>query len=167
MNHALSTLLIASAVSLAAAPALAQSAAAATAPAPAASGPYSEQADARADINQALQKAAAEKKQVLVVFGANWCKDCLALNGQMNDSPALASHVKQRYVVAKVDVGRFNKNLDIAQQMGNPIKKGIPAVAVLQPDGSLQKATTGGELADARSMGSDAVIKVLASLDVK
>lgn len=126
-------------------------------------GPYAEQADARADINLALQKAAAEKKQVLVVFGANWCKDCLALNQQMSDTP-LAAEVKQRYVVTKVDVGRFNRNLDIAQAMGNPIKKGIPAVALLQADGSLLKATTGGELADARSMGPEAVLKVLATL---
>ena len=44
----------------------------------------------------------------------------------------LASHVDKRFVVLKVDVGRFTKNLDLAEQMGVPLKKGIPAVAVLK-----------------------------------
>ena len=37
------------------------------------------------------------------------------------------------------------------------IKKGIPAVAVLSPQGQLIYATEGGELADARKMGDQGV----------
>lgn len=125
--------------------------------------PYDESADARAELNRALQQAAGQGKQVLVVFGANWCPDCRELAQKMAGGP-LAAHVAQRYVVTKVDVARFNKNTDLAQQMGNPIKKGIPAVAVLRADGSLVKATAGGELADARNMGDDQVLKVLEGL---
>ncbi|HEY0856081.1 MAG TPA: thioredoxin family protein [Albitalea sp.] len=125
--------------------------------------PYDEAADARVELNRALQQAQGEGKQVLVVFGANWCGDCRELAQKMAGGP-LAEHVAQRYVVMKVDVARFNKNTDLAQQMGNPIKKGIPAVAVLRADGSLVKATTGGELADARNMGDAQVLKVLEGL---
>jgi thioredoxin 1 len=126
--------------------------------------PYDESADARVDLNRALQQAQAEHKQVLVVFGANWCADCRDLAGKMSGGK-LAAHVAERYVVTKVDVARFNKNTDLAQQMGNPIRKGIPAAAVLRADGTLVKATTGGELADARSMGDAEVLKVLEGLD--
>jgi thioredoxin 1 len=122
--------------------------------------PYDEAADARADLNRALQRARSEHKQVLVVFGANWCPDCRELALKMSTG-SLASHVSHHFVVTKVDVARFNKNTDLARQMGNPIQKGIPAVAVLRADGSLVKATTGGELADARSMGESEILKVL------
>ncbi|UXH79369.1 thioredoxin family protein [Roseateles amylovorans] len=127
------------------------------------SAPYNEQADARADINQALTRAAAEHKQVLVVYGANWCKDCLALDRGFGQG-ALAAEVHKRFVTVKVNVGRFDRNVDVANQMGVTLKKGIPTVAVLSRDGQVLGATLGGELADARSMGQDAVLQVLAKL---
>ncbi len=125
--------------------------------------PYDERADARADLNRALQQAREQSKQVLVVFGANWCADCQALARQMADGP-VAAHVTQRFVVTKVDVGDFNKNLDLARQMGDAVKKGIPAVAVLRADGSFQRATLAGELASARKLGAEQVLAVLESL---
>ena len=122
--------------------------------------PYDESADARADLNRALQQANGEHKQVLVVFGANWCADCRDLARKMS-AGSLAAHVSQNFVVTKVDVARFDKNTELAKQMGNPIRKGIPAVAVLRADGTLVKATLGGELADARNMGEAEILKVL------
>src|SRR6202795_778490 len=41
---------------------------------------YSEKADAHSEIKEALKKAAAEHKRVIVVFGANWCYDCHVLD---------------------------------------------------------------------------------------
>lgn len=134
------------------------------APAAAASGPYNEQADARADINQAIAQATAQRKQVLVVYGANWCKDCLALDRSFHQGGLLSKEVDKRYVTVKVDVGRFNRNVDVATQMGVSLKKGIPTVAVLGTDGQLRGATLGGELANARGMGEEAVLQVLAQV---
>lgn len=125
--------------------------------------PYDEQADPRADLNRALERARAQNRHVLVVFGANWCPDCRSLAVKMA-SGSLARLVAERYVVTKVDVGRFDKNLDLAQQLGNPIRKGIPAVAVLASDGRLIKATEGGELASAKSMGDRKVLAVFENL---
>lgn len=124
---------------------------------------YNEQADARAELNLALASAQAKQKSVLVVFGANWCADCLALERKMS-AGSLAAHVDKRFVVLKVNVGRFDRNTDLAAQMGVPLKKGIPAVAVLKPGGEVQSATGGGELADARGMGDAAVLAVLEGL---
>lgn len=124
---------------------------------------YNEQADARAELNLALSQANAQRKNVLVVFGANWCKDCLALDAKLAEG-RLQSESSRRFVTLKVNVGRFDRNTDLAAQMGVPLKKGIPAVAVLGADGQVLSATGGGELADARSMGDDAVLKVLEGL---
>lgn len=122
--------------------------------------PYDETADARAALNNALQQAKAQGKRVLVVFGANWCDDCQAL-AKLMATGQVAEHVAQRYVVTKVDVGNFDKNLDLARQMGDAIKKGIPAVAVIAADGAFMRATQAGELASARRMGDAQVVGVL------
>jgi thiol:disulfide interchange protein len=125
--------------------------------------PYDEHADPRADLNRALERARADNKHVLVVFGANWCPDCRSLAVKMA-SGSLAKLVAERYVVTKVDIGRFDRNLDLARQLGNPIRKGIPAVAVLASDGRLIRATDGGELASAKGMGDRKVLEVFENL---
>jgi protein disulfide-isomerase len=118
--------------------------------------PYNEQADAKADVKQALVDAHQSNKPVLLVFGANWCEDCRALNGALK-SEKNADLIKQSFNVVKIDVGHFDKNLDIDTVYGDPIKKGIPAVVVLSPDNEVLYSTKAGELADARRMNEDGV----------
>ena len=122
----------------------------------AAPGPYDEAADAKAQIKAALSEASQAKVPVLVVFGANWCGDCKVLDMAFKEgasAPLIARHFK----VVKVDVGRFDRNVDIAQAYGVPLKSGIPAVAVLAADGRVVYATKAGELADARNMGDRSI----------
>ena len=93
---------------------------------------------------------------MLVVFGANWCGDCKMLDTAFKSgasAPLMAKHFR----IVKVDVGRFTRNVDLADGYGVPLKKGIPAVAVLAADGRVLYATQGGELADARKMGDAGV----------
>ena len=118
--------------------------------------PYDEAADAKADIRAALDASRASRKPVLVVFGANWCGDCKMLDASMKNGKS-APLVAKEFSVVKVDVGKFNRNVDVAEKYGIPLKKGIPAVAILSPDGKVLHATRGGELADARNMGEDGV----------
>ncbi len=117
---------------------------------------YNESADAKAEIRATLDEAAKAKLPVLVVFGANWCGDCRMLDAAFKGG-ASAPLIAKSYKVVKVDVGRFDHNVDIAEAYGVPLKKGIPAVAVLSPQGKVLYATTGGELADARKMGDQGV----------
>ncbi|MCA0177541.1 MAG: thioredoxin family protein [Proteobacteria bacterium] len=117
---------------------------------------YDEKADAKADVRQALTSAKAEKKPMLIIFGANWCKDCMALD-QALTTPANAA-VMREFKVVKVDVGDFDRNLDVVNAYGNPIKKGIPAAVVVNAaDGRVLYATQGGELANARKMSDSGV----------
>ncbi len=118
----------------------------------AAEGPYNEAADAKAEVTQALSRAKGAKKPVLVIFGANWCKDCRALDAAIKGGRN-AELLAREFEVVKVDVGNFDRNLDLAVQYGNPIKKGIPAAVIVSADNRLLFATKAGELADARSMG--------------
>jgi protein disulfide-isomerase len=128
--------------------------------------PYDETANAKAQIQAALKSAKAENKLALVVFGANWCGDCKMLDIEMHQGE-LAKLVSDRLVVVKVDVGRFDRNTDVAGQYGNVIKKGIPSVTMLRADGSVAYQTNGGELADARKMGREGVTKFFATMLTK
>lgn len=128
--------------------------------------PYDESADAQAQVKQALARAKAENKQAMIVFGANWCGDCKMLDGEFK-KPALKSVLDASYVIVKVDVGRFNKNLDVVKPYGEVIKKGIPSIVVATPENQLVYATNGGELADARKMGESGVLAFFQQLPAK
>lgn len=118
--------------------------------------PYNDTADARADIKQALARAADTHTSVIVVFGANWCPDCRELHHAMNNGDC-ASLMAKDFQIVDVSVGRFNKNLDVAKTYGVPIEKGIPAVAILSPKEKVLYVTKEGELANARDMGDTGI----------
>ncbi|HET7400320.1 MAG TPA: thioredoxin family protein [Usitatibacter sp.] len=120
--------------------------------------PYDEAADAHAQVAQAVSAAAGDHRPVLVVFGANWCPDCRALDMAMKDGRN-AELIGREFRVVKVDVGRFDRNVDVAERYGVPLKKGIPAVAIVAPDGHALYATKAGELADARGMSEDGLYR--------
>ena len=74
-------------------------------------------------------------------------------------SGASAALIQKNFKIVKVDVGKFDKNTDIAATYGLPLKNGIPAVVVLSPEGKAIYATRAGELADARNMGDTAIFE--------
>ena len=122
----------------------------------AASAPYDEAADAKAAIRTALAHVQHSKQSVLVVFGANWCGDCKELDAAFKNGAA-AALIAKNFQVVKVNVGRFDRNMDIAEGYGVPLKLGIPAVVVVAADGKPVYTTRSGELADARSMGDTGI----------
>jgi protein disulfide-isomerase len=124
--------------------------------------PYDEHADARATLQQGLDAARASGKDVLVVFGANWCEDCRQLDKALHGRSA--SLIDARFVVVKIDVGNFDKNLDVVKRYGYPTGKGIPAAVVLNADDQVLYATRAGELADARHMGEDGIYDFFAKV---
>ncbi len=123
--------------------------------------PYDERADAGAELQRALAAARVDGNDVLVVFGANWCPDCRELDKALNGSShaLIAGH----FQVVKVDVGRFDRNLELAKQYGNPTRMGIPAVVVLTADNRIVYSSKGGELANARKMGDTGIYDFLSS----
>ncbi len=127
---------------------------------------YDESADGSAQVVQALAKAKSDTKQLLIVFGANWCGDCKMLDGEFK-KPALKALLDANYVIVKIDVNRFNKNLDVVKPYGDVIKKGIPSIVIATSANQLVYATNGGELADARKMGEAGVAEFFQKLTNK
>jgi len=121
--------------------------------------PYDEQANAKTEVEHALSTAQQNHKPVLLVFGANWCPDCRELDKALHGKSQTL--IDGKFIVVKVDVGHFDKNLELAQSYGNPIKKGIPAAVLVSPDNKVLYSTKAGELADARHMGDDGIYEFL------
>lgn len=106
---------------------------------------YDEQADAGQQIAAALAKARKENRRVLIQWGANWCGWCHKLHTLCKENPDISRELMYEYEVVLVDVGNFNKNLDVAQKFGAEIKA-IPFLTVLAADGSVIKNQETGSL---------------------
>jgi thioredoxin 1 len=115
---------------------------------------------AQADLTAALKEAAAQHRRVIVDFGGNWCTDCHVLDSYMHDSTNQPL-VDANFYVVHINVGRIDQNLDIAERYGIPLKKGVPAIAVLSSHGKLLYSQTGGEFQDMRHMDSSALTAFL------
>jgi len=115
---------------------------------------YNETANAQIEIKEALHKARAEHKRVIVVFGANWCYDCHVLDAAFH-RPDLAQIIASNYVVVHVDIGKGEKNQDLMTKYEVPMKRGIPGLAVLDAEGKLVYSQKNGEFENARAMSVD------------
>ncbi len=121
---------------------------------------YDPGANARAVIDSALAGARGDHKLVLLDLGADWCLDCVVLDRLFQD-PAVAAYLAAHYRVVRIDVGRFDRNLDIDTQYGHPIEGGVPAAVVLTPQGKAIVATRNGALESARNMSAAEVLRLL------
>ena len=119
--------------------------------------PYDENADALDSISKALKIAELENKYVLLQMGGNWCPDCRTL-GEYFSRPDIKEWLDDRAILVSVDVGEWNRNLDIVEEYGNPISEGIPALVLLNSENEVIFATLAGELASARSMSKNDLI---------
>lgn len=110
-----------------------------------------------------LAKANSQNRKLIVLFGADWCPDCRALDGIFAD-PETKILLDTQFVVMKVDVGRFDKNLGLNDRLGNPIQNGIPSLVVVSPNGEIITSTKGGEFSNASKMTKEQVLEYLYKL---
>ena len=125
--------------------------------------PYDEAADADAAVAKAKAKAKASGKLLIVVLGGNWCGDCRILTATV-DRPDLKAFVDRHYETVLVDVGHFDKNLQIPAHYGITERlEGVPALLIVDP--KTDKLLDGGHvsaLQDARHMTPQALADWLA-----
>jgi hypothetical protein len=121
---------------------------------------YGSSIDARTEITQAVREAENEHKRVLLLFGANLCYDChvLDLAFQRADISAV---LRRDYKVVHVDVGQGDKNQDLMSQYDVPMKRGIPAAAILDGNGKLLVSQKNGEFEKARGLGPEDLLQFL------
>jgi thiol:disulfide interchange protein len=121
---------------------------------------YSAEADPKAEIASALKQASLEHKRVILDFGGDWCGDCQVLDIYFHQAPNLEL-LDKNFLLVHVDIGRFDKNLDIPEKYNVPLKKGVPALAVLDADGKLLYSQQTAEFGDMRYMYPTSVTEFL------
>ena len=125
---------------------------------------YDESAVASVDIKAAIARARKENRRVLVQWGANWCGWCRLLHATMAKDKDVAKKLLYEYDVVRVDVGRFDKNTDLAAEYGVTLES-IPRLTILDADGKpiAQHDTVAFETHEGDKQGHDAT-KLLAFL---
>ena len=121
---------------------------------------YPADADANKEITEALTAAAKSRKRVLLIFGGNWCYDCHVLDEAFH-SPEIAPTLNRNFVVVHIDIGEYNKNLDLAKKYEIPLNRGVPAAAVLSSDGKLIVSQKNQEFEKAQSMAPEEILAFL------
>jgi thioredoxin 1 len=112
---------------------------------------YDPSVDAKKEIAETFAEAKKDHKRVVLVFGGNWCFDCHVLDYWFHD-PQIQPIVDSGYHVVHVDIGKYDKNLELPEKYGTTIKKGVPALAILSPDGKVVFGDTTGAFENAREM---------------
>jgi ketosteroid isomerase-like protein len=121
---------------------------------------YPADANAEKEISEAIGTAARTHKRVLLIFGGNWCYDCHVLDEAFH-TPEIAPTLNHNYVVVHVDIGEYNKNLEVANKYEIPLEKGVPAAAVLDGDGKLLVSQRNQEFEKAQSMAPEDILAFL------
>lgn len=124
--------------------------------------PYDEAANADTQVAAAFARAQKSHKRVLMDLGGNWCVDCLVLSNFLK-LPEMRRFMNAHYEEVLVDVGRFNRNLQIPARFGITKKlEGVPALLIATPDGKLVNGSNIFATADAHNMTPQALADYLA-----
>ncbi|MDH4180797.1 MAG: thioredoxin family protein [Betaproteobacteria bacterium] len=104
---------------------------------------YDATRDAPADLAAAIAAAPRAHRQVLVLTGGDWCKDCRELDRLFAADPALAALRDARYVPVKVFVGSENRNE--AALAAFPKLSWLPTLFVLDGEGRVVRSAPSTE----------------------
>jgi thioredoxin 1 len=121
---------------------------------------YAPPEEAPVAIAAALAAVAKDHKRVILIFGGNWCYDCHVLDATFR-SKSIAPLVNANYHVVHVNVGDYDKNLDLAKKYEIPLEKGVPSLAILDPNGSLVVSQKKGEFESTTRIGPEDVVDFL------
>lgn len=108
--------------------------------------PYNPAADAKADIKNAIAKAKAENKHILIQVGGNWCSWCMKFHKMATTDFKVDSIIKADYVYILLNYSKENKNLDVLKTYQNPQRFGFPVFLILDGTGKLLHTQDSGLL---------------------
>jgi len=96
---------------------------------------YDPQADAEAEMTDAMQVAKETNKHVLVQVGGNWCPWCIRLHEYYTGDQELNSLMEANYVVMKLNYNQANENLEVLKKLEYPQRFGFPVLVILDANG--------------------------------
>ena len=103
---------------------------------------YDPKADPFDQYHEAVARAAAEHKLVLVIAGGDWCYWCHVLNRFVNRNTDVETALHDTFVVMKVYVGDQNYNDFFFSQL--PPARGAPHFWIISPDRNVLSSQSTG-----------------------
>ncbi|HET8746425.1 MAG TPA: thioredoxin family protein [Ramlibacter sp.] len=100
--------------------------------------------DAVADVEQAVARARAQGKSVLIDVGGEWCAWCHILDRFIAARPEVQRTLDQHYLLVKVNWSPQNRNEKLLSRWPKP--SGYPHFYVLDGDGRLLVSQATSEL---------------------
>jgi thioredoxin-related protein len=124
-------------------------------------GIYSSHKNPVEEIKSAVSDAGNDCRRILLVFGADWCPWCNRLSHFFDENVNVAASLKSGFIVVKVDLGRWDKNLDLVNKFKVNRKAGIPSFVVLDSKGEWIKFQETGVLEEGKGYSESKILQFL------
>jgi len=90
--------------------------------------------NAAADLQNAVTKATAENKRIILDVGGEWCVWCRIMDYYLIENKDLGKIVDENFVWLKINMSEENENKEFLEKY--PEIKGYPHLFVLEKDGT-------------------------------
>ena len=111
--------------------------------------PYNGEIYSESDIERFLDSSINKSKQPIIIFGGNWCPDCRILEGTLQ-LPTIKKYMIEHYEILHVDVGRYDKNMNLISYFKIPKEEGVPRVLVFDTNKNILNKESTKEWTTAR-----------------
>ena len=125
--------------------------------------PYNGSIYSEEDIKKFMESSIQKSRQPVIIFGANWCPDCRILDGTLQ-IPTIQKFINDHYDVMHIDVGRYDKNMELMDFFGIVKEKGVPRVLVFDKKNNLLNSSTTKEWTTARERSSQDIFNYFQKL---
>ena len=98
--------------------------------------PYNGDIYSEVEVNNFIEDAVNNLKQPVIIFGGDWCPDCRILSGTLK-TPSIEKFMNNHYQVLHIDVGRYDKNMNLISYFGVAKEEGVPRVLVFDKNKNL------------------------------
>ncbi len=116
--------------------------------------PYHPEENAEAKINELIQLAKKENKNIMIQAGGNWCIWCLRFNDFVQNTSELKEMVDKNFLYYHLNYSPENKNAKIFEAYGNPGDTfGYPVFIVLDKDGKMIHVQDSAVLEEGKGYG--------------
>ena len=119
---------------------------------------YHPEADAKADIKTAIEKAAKEGKHVMLQVGGNWCGWCIRFNDKLISNDTLKTAFEKSYVIYHLNYSKENQNEDVLASLGYPQRFGFPVFVILDGKGNRIHTQSSGYLESGKGYSTKEVV---------
>ncbi len=120
---------------------------------------YGNDRDAEADLAMTLERAAREKKRVLIQVGGDWCGWCKLMTNYFDTNEPVRASLEKNYVLMKVTYNSEQTNEKFLSKF--PKVSAYPHLFVLESDGTLLKSQDTGVLEEGKGYNQKVVLEFL------